>query len=701
MENNTVILCNNDSFSIEEIVFAKIVRASYDDLKMFEEQINGNRHIEQTHAEIPALDNELIEEIVHFLNKYSCEISYFWPSPPKKLALGSKSAFSILSASQRICEDYFRRHSADKQTDDYDLSINWEYRYFTEDDIYGHANGVKEKKISLRQDIYPALKALAYAPSKSKAQQKKDNRNSLINLGVSLIGLPSLAVLDEGFMEISGEGKDCAKRLYQQLERYFYLIKTKELAELAQQTRDLQYRDFMDANRDKEMLFIKTTRNISLDASDDSLAFYQYLDGYCNFDILEKKREIDSAIQQRNASAQQDYDIILCGNDVIPVSSILSVKIIDFPLFTAREKYYEIFPEKLNAKKSGFIEFLNANKERKMLFIKTNIKTKSKYTRADLPACYEYIDGLCGFDIFEKKQEIEVKIEKKKQQSASKKSELRNQIIGAFDSENLLHHRALSTVNKYKEFSAIRVFCCKYIPQLSERDFDIDSLSKDYPFYISQDNLATFKENWIRMCRSLSALKRGIKGEEKVYEVLQLFDDRCRIIRSYTWDCEHDFIVITPYGVSTIEVKTLSGDYLLTETGILKCLSNDHIDSKDVALQSKKHVETLRKHLKNCVAFNESIPLQEIICSAEANFTIKDDYHYIPVCYYNTLDKILFAIREEVLSATAMEEIQNYLLANQQEAFQFDICEIDSREAFIEAFADVASGFILATNHNH
>ena len=393
--------------------------------------------------------------------------------------------------------------------------------------------------------------------------------------------------------------------------------------------------------------------------------------------------------------------VIVCDNDTIPVSSILFVKIIDFPLLTARQKYYEVYPERLNSSKDRFIEFLNKSKERKMLLIKTNIKTASKYTGTKLPTFYEYADGLCGFNIFEKKQEIEEKIQKRRQQVTIEKADLRNQIIEAFNAENLLRHNALSTVDKYQEFSAVRTFCCKYIPQLEDRNFDIDSLASDYPDYLSKEKLAVFKESWIRMCRSLNALKRGIKGEEKVYEVLQLFDDRCRIIKSYTWDCEHDFIVITPYGVSTIEVKTLSGDYLLTETGMLKCLSNDHIESKDVALQSKKHVETLRKHLKNCAAFNESIPLQEIICSAEANFTIKDEYHYIPVCYYNTLDKTLFANKEEVLSIAAMAEIEKYLLANQQEAFQFDILEIDSRESFIEAFADVASGLMLAENGNN
>lgn len=278
-----------------------------------------------------------------------------------------------------------------------------------------------------------------------------------------------------------------------------------------------------------------------------------------------------------------------------------------------------------------------------------------------------------------------------------------------FYKSGLLCQTSLSNSEKLKAYSDIRDFCCKYIPVLAERGFKIETLHADYSDYISADACNAFKENWIRVSRSYSVLSRGASGEEKVYEVLRLFDDRIRILKSYVSESidyrskryEHDFIVITPYGISTIEVKNLRGNYVLTETGVLKCLSSDKVQPKDVALQSKKHLETLRRNLNGCSAFSANVPLQEIICSAESNFTIRDNYHYIPVCYYNTVDKALLPeAGKVVLSEEDMDEIQKYLLDNKREAFRFDVFlprgEIDGRELFIESFADVASGYMTA-----
>ncbi|MBQ7318351.1 MAG: NERD domain-containing protein, partial [Phascolarctobacterium sp.] len=279
-------------------------------------------------------------------------------------------------------------------------------------------------------------------------------------------------------------------------------------------------------------------------------------------------------------------------------------------------------------------------------------------------------------------------------------------ITSDFYEQNLLSVSSLSNKEKLKAYSDIRDFCCKYIPILSDRGFRVESIHDNYPDYVSEEVCAAFKENWIRINRSYNVLSRGSNGEEKVYEVLRLFDDRIRILRDYVWGHEHDFIVITPYGISTIEVKNLRGKYVLTETGILKCLSSKKVKSKDIALQSKKHLETLRRNLSGCPAFSTNVPLQEIICSAEPNFTIKDNYHYIPICYYNTVDKALLPDNGKVvLDVKAMDAIEKYLLKNEQEAFEFDVFlprgEIDSRDEFIKNFADVASGFMASQNETN
>lgn len=320
---------------------------------------------------------------------------------------------------------------------------------------------------------------------------------------------------------------------------------------------------------------------------------------------------------------------------------------------------------------------------------------------------YKYLEGCCGFDIYSKKQEIEKELELYKEKRSakikSKKETLIAKITSEFYEKNLLSNPLLSNREKLKAYSNILDFCRKYIPLLAERGFALETLYSEYSEFISETMCNAFKENWIRLNRSYSVLSRGANGEEKVYEVLRLFDDRIHILKDYVWGHEHDFVVITPYGISTIEVKNLRGDYVLTETGILKCLSSRKVKPKDVALQSKKHLETLRRNLSGCSAFSANIPMQEIICSAESNFTIRDDYHYIPVCYYNTVDKALFPENmKPVLNEKSMDLIEKYLLDNRGEAFKFEVFlprgEIDNRDDFIKCFADIASGYIVAQN---
>lgn len=282
------------------------------------------------------------------------------------------------------------------------------------------------------------------------------------------------------------------------------------------------------------------------------------------------------------------------------------------------------------------------------------------------------------------------------------KDHFSRQIKSEFIEAGFLQHNTLSNGEKLKEYSALRKFCIKYVPELAEPGFRLETLPEKHPDFISEESCIKFKDNWVRMCHTYNILKKGASGEEKVAEVLRLFDDQIRILKNCTIDhYEHDFIVISHSGIYTIEVKNLYGQYELTETGILKCTTRGNTKSQDVALQSKKHLHTLRRCLTKCNVYSSDIPIREIICSAEPNFTITDNYHFLPVCYYNTLDKILLPNSgKAVLSAEEMEEIEKFLLDNQSEAYKYDVFlpygEIDSYDLFIENLADILSGLHIA-----
>ena len=275
-------------------------------------------------------------------------------------------------------------------------------------------------------------------------------------------------------------------------------------------------------------------------------------------------------------------------------------------------------------------------------------------------------------------------------------------LMEEFDNLKLLSRAELTNREKIEEYAAVRDFCIKHMPELADRSFKPGNWYAKYVDYFDITGLEEFLDNWRRLNRSYYSLIRGERGEEKIIETLQLFDDRFYILHGYTWGkSEHDFIVISPYGIFTIEVKNLYGDYVVTKTGLLKCVSQPQRKAKDIAFQSKRHRESLRRNLKECAVFSEDIPIREIICSADPYFSIEDEYGYIPVCNHNTLDKLLLPDGEAVvLSDEAMLAIKEYLTERWCPAFAFPVFlpkgEIDSRDSFIRNFAEVASGLYAA-----
>lgn len=275
-------------------------------------------------------------------------------------------------------------------------------------------------------------------------------------------------------------------------------------------------------------------------------------------------------------------------------------------------------------------------------------------------------------------------------------------VLTQFEQEGLLQDRSLPIQEKLHELKRVRDFCIRYIPDLAEKDFQIKNHPVMQQGYIESAACESFAKDWSKISAAYFSLLRGIQGESKVAEVLRLFDDRLCFLQNYRWGHEHDFIVLAPTGIFTVEVKTLRGNYTLTETGILRDSANPSGRWFDVALQSKKHIETLRRKLSECSSFDATIPLQQIICSAEPTCTIKDEYHFIPVCYYNTLDQILLPAGDskEVLSRKAMEEILSFLKSHQEEEHSYALLgpdgEVDDRESFIKNFSSVAGAWISA-----
>lgn len=274
-------------------------------------------------------------------------------------------------------------------------------------------------------------------------------------------------------------------------------------------------------------------------------------------------------------------------------------------------------------------------------------------------------------------------------------AELQNYIVQNFENTQLLTHPKLTRTQKMNEYAKVLDFCYSYLPALKTVGSHVERI---LPMYATEPLLTAcsdFSKSWRNILGSHRGLQQGAEGEYRVAKLLNLYDEQLVYISDYTWNVEHDFIVLAPSGIYTIEVKNLSGNYELSAAGILKCISKPYKRSFDVAFQSKKHAESLRRNLKSCPAYHSEIPIKHIICSANQDFTInKNDYPYIPVCYTNTLDNhILFSDLPTVMSMDTMNEIKAFLLAHQQPPFTFDVFgprgELESRDTFINSFASL------------
>lgn len=329
-------------------------------------------------------------------------------------------------------------------------------------------------------------------------------------------------------------------------------------------------------------------------------------------------------------------------------------------------------------------------------------------------AVKKYAGRYAPFDIHQKKEELDrcISAYRRGQQMwfSQTKEDWYYEVRRRFEAEGVLTEQYLTNEEKRAQYDKVRKICLDYLPELTDRQWDISSLWSRYPYHITRQNCESFKRDWWRMNRSYFTLSKGAKGERKVSEVLGYYVDshRIRVIENYVGSgCEHDFIVITPQGaIFTIEVKSVAGDCILTETGYLKRPDREDGRAKDIVFQSLRHANILRKQLKDCPVFSEAQPpaIKEILCFADSVEPVDDRYHGITVAYPTTLKAALGldaakedAPTQHTFTEEEMDEIERCLRGHQRSNYKYPVFgthgEIADREAFLHTFADIVSTY--------
>ena len=450
MSDEKVIVCGSDNICVSDIKKVNLTVVSYHQLLRLEELYNGPFsssdyiYYKRSYASVIILPKELLCKIKDILTRYWKEIAYSLPRPHKEFAYDEKSRFDVI-------ENIYDK--------DIDKKIVWTYKYFVEDPYRRAISG--EKELSLKKDLMPAFRKIINQKNISKKEKQKVDRLELLDLGLTLLGMHSLST-NTYYVEMSPETKKEVKSIYTQLNEYFDEAENrKEVIEKRDQ-RKRQHDDFIFLYADHHILTIKT-----IDKE------YLYLEKYCGFDIFKKKCEIEQKmIELEQSKAEEDVseqsnkkgrdelyipsfdevdesedyiedqiDIeshpqeVYCDSDTIDISTIFSAEVV----------------LAFMCKKALFQKYNFSNREE---FISKCENKVALLIRLNNDSCLVYLENECSFNVYSKKREIDIKLDKYKAKQEKIKS---NYNVGEKNVDYVLKWFVAS--NKDKHIIAITGDC--------------------------------------------------------------------------------------------------------------------------------------------------------------------------------------------------------------------------------------------------
>lgn len=184
-------------------------------------------------------------------------------------------------------------------------------------------------------------------------------------------------------------------------------------------------------------------------------------------------------------------------------------------------------------------------------------------------------------------------------------------------------------------------------------------------------------------------LKKGMEGETKVRESVNLFSDKVKIIQNGHFifdgiDVEVDLMIVSKKGVFCIEVKNWRNDAVLDEKGFL--------NGKDLVGQMNRHRHCLRRMLEK--GLEKEVPVYSIFLWQNKSSELEVKFSDITVCYSNTLESEIFSDKyEDLLNEEQIKVIDNFLTFNKKSERKYELV-VD--KTFLNIFKDVAT-FIYDT----
>ena len=288
------------------------------------------------------------------------------------------------------------------------------------------------------------------------------------------------------------------------------------------------------------------------------------------------------------------------------------------------------------------------------------------------------------------------KLEEKYQQKLKKENELiemRKGVLGTIDSCCLLKDNEYTNTDAIYQYGTLLRLAKEYIDKEKIMQY-CESNSIEVP-----EELQCVLDKMEEVEKEHGSLKKGLEGETKVRESVNLFSDKVKIIQNGRFifddiDIEVDLILVSKKGVFCLEVKNWKDDAVLDEKGFLRREKDNEEEKngKNIVGQMKRHRHCLRRMLEK--GLGKEIPVYSVFLWQNNNSKLEIEFSDIIVCYTNTLEnKIFNNDYEDVLSEEQLKVIEECLNFNKKSERKYEL-KVD--KAFLEIFKNVAT-FIYDT----
>ena len=213
---------------------------------------------------------------------------------------------------------------------------------------------------------------------------------------------------------------------------------------------------------------------------------------------------------------------------------------------------------------------------------------------------------------------------------------------------------------------------------------------------VADEELGRFEEGCKTFCNLIKAELSGKRGENKAFQVIDHVKSNHFILKNVELEYEEsrtelDSIVITPNGLTIVEVKNTARNIFIDEEG--KYFRIGEFLKKDYNIAQKMDLkeEILRKTLSKSGI--ENVSINKLIVFTDDHIEVHNMYTKLRTCFVSQLPCIIYGFKSQTyLTLEEMETVNNIIKqAEQKQAYplKFDVTQYKQDFATIMAILEL------------